>query len=126
MTSQADSICYTIINVPTDNESINELSLKTDLGKFGEESAIHTRTPIDLLTKWIYIIIFFLNKKNQLEKGDVKAKTEALKKLIYLILNGEKFPPNMLMTIIRYVLPCSDHEVKKLLLIFWEIVPKRG
>lgn len=32
----------------------------------------------------------------------------------------------MLMTIIRYVLPSRDHEVKKLLLIFWEIVPKRG
>lgn len=63
---------------------------------------------------------------NTTEHGDVRAKTEALKKLIYLILNGEKFPPNMLMTIIRYVLPCNDHEVKKLLLIFWEIVPKRG
>ena len=34
MSSQADSICYTIINVPTDNESINELSLKNDLGKW--------------------------------------------------------------------------------------------
>lgn len=30
------------------------------------------------------------------------------------------------MIIIRYVLPCQDHQVKKLLLIFWEIVPKRG
>lgn len=60
------------------------------------------------------------------EKGDVKSKTESLKKLIYMILNGEKFPPNMLMTIIRYILPCTDHTIKKLLLIFWEIVPKRG
>ena len=34
MSSQADSICYTIINVSTDNESINELSLKNDLGMF--------------------------------------------------------------------------------------------
>ncbi|XP_054168889.1 coatomer subunit beta-like [Oppia nitens] len=64
--------------------------------------------------------------RNDLEKGDVKSRTEALKKLIYNILNGEKFPPNMLMTVIRYCLPSDDHQIKKLLLIFWEIVPKRG
>ncbi len=28
------------------------------------------------------------------------------------------------MTIIRFVLPSSDHQIKKLLLIFWEIWPK--
>lgn len=60
------------------------------------------------------------------EKGDTKARVEALKKLIYMILNGEKFPPSMLMTIIRYILPIQDHQLKKMLLIFWEIVPKRG
>lgn len=60
------------------------------------------------------------------EKGDTKAKVSALKKLIYMILNGEKFPPNMLMFVIRYLLPSNDHQIKKLLLIFWEIVPKRG
>ena len=32
----------------------------------------------------------------------------------------------MLMIVIRYLLPSNDHQVKKLLLIFWEIVPKRG
>lgn len=69
----------------------------------------------------IELIFFFL-----VERGDDKEKTGALKKLIHLILNGEKFGSNMLMTIIRYVLPSQDHEIKKLLLIFWEIVPKRG
>lgn len=38
-------------------------------------------------------------------------------------MNGEKFP-TILMTIIRFVLPLQDHTIKKLLLIFWEIVPK--
>lgn len=51
---------------------------------------------------------------------------DALQKLIFLILNGEKFPPSMLMAIIRYILPVQDHQIKKMLLIFWEIVPKRG
>lgn len=61
--------------------------------------------------------------KMDLERGDVKVKTEALKKVIHMILAGERIP-GVLMTIIRFVLPHQDHMIKKLLLIFWEIVPK--
>lgn len=39
------------------------------------------------------------------------------------MLNGERLP-NLLMTIIRFVLPLQNHTIKKLLLIYWEIVPK--
>lgn len=58
-----------------------------------------------------------------IEKGDIKKKIEALKKTISIILSGEKIP-GLLMIIIRFVLPLQDHMIKKLLLIFWEIVPK--
>lgn len=61
--------------------------------------------------------------KQDIENGDTKTKTQALKNLIYMILNGEKMP-GLLMTVIRFLLPMQDHTVKKLLLIFWEIVPK--
>ncbi|XP_013161736.1 PREDICTED: coatomer subunit beta isoform X1 [Papilio xuthus] len=61
--------------------------------------------------------------KLDLEKGDIKKKIEALKKTIGIILSGEKIP-GLLMIIIRFVLPLQDHTIKKLLLIFWEIVPK--
>lgn len=61
--------------------------------------------------------------KMDLEKGDIKQKIEALKKTINMILAGERLP-GVLMTIIRFVLPLQDHTIKKLLLIFWEIVPK--
>lgn len=57
------------------------------------------------------------------EKGDSKTKIEALKKVIHMIANGERLP-GLLMIIIRFVLPLQDHTIKKLLLIFWEIVPK--
>jgi len=67
-----------------------------------------------------------MSLRSDIEKGDTKTKTAALKKLIYMILNGDKFPPPMLMLVIRYLLPSTDHQIKKLLLIFWEIVPKRG
>ncbi|XP_026814952.1 coatomer subunit beta [Rhopalosiphum maidis] len=61
--------------------------------------------------------------KSDLEKGDSKTKIEALKKVIHMIANGERLP-GLLMIIIRFVLPLQDHTIKKLLLIFWEIVPK--
>ncbi|XP_017774158.1 PREDICTED: coatomer subunit beta [Nicrophorus vespilloides] len=61
--------------------------------------------------------------KIDLEKGDTKTKIEALKKVINMILAGERMP-SVLMTIIRFVLPLQDHTIKKMLLIFWEIVPK--
>lgn len=64
-----------------------------------------------------------LQLKQDLEKGDVNTKVDALKKTIHMILSGERLP-GLLMTIIRFVLPLQDHMIKKLLLIFWEIVPK--
>ena len=57
------------------------------------------------------------------ESTKVPLKIAALKKLIELQLNGERFP-NLLMVIIRFVMPCDDHLIKKLLHIYWEIVPK--
>ena len=61
--------------------------------------------------------------KQEIEHGDIRTKTEALKKVILMTLNGEKLT-GLLMTIIKYLLPSADHTVKKLLLIFWEIWPK--
>lgn len=61
--------------------------------------------------------------RNDLEHGDNRAKASALKKVIQLVLSGERLP-GLLMIIIRFVLPCNDHQIKKLLLIFWEIWPK--
>ena len=57
------------------------------------------------------------------EHGDIRGKVSALKKVIQLVLNGERLP-GLLMTIIRFLLPSNDHQIKKLLLIFWEIWPK--
>lgn len=44
---------------------------------------------------------------------------------IFFYITGEKFSSAMLMSVIRFLLPTSDHTIKKLLLIYWEIVPKR-
>lgn len=63
--------------------------------------------------------------KNQLEHGDENEKIVALKKSIMLLVGGEKLP-NILMTIIRFVLPSKNHTIKKLLLLYWEVMNKHG
>eukprot|EP00040_Diaphanoeca_grandis_P026421 m.147900 g.147900 ORF g.147900 m.147900 type:complete len:940 (+) comp30569_c0_seq2:169-2988(+) len=63
--------------------------------------------------------------KKDLEQKKVDIKIEALKKVIRMIMAGERFP-SLVMTIIRYVMPNDDHMLKKLLSIYWEIVPKHG
>jgi len=61
--------------------------------------------------------------KKQLETGNVNDKIETLKNVILLMLNGEVLP-QLLMTVIRFVMPVDNHTIKKLLLIYWEIVDK--
>eukprot|EP00742_Colponemidia_sp_Colp-10_P002386 GILJ01002543.1.p1 GENE.GILJ01002543.1~~GILJ01002543.1.p1 ORF type:complete len:968 (-),score=162.96 GILJ01002543.1:186-3032(-) len=61
--------------------------------------------------------------QKQLENGKPKEKLEALKTLVLLMLNGELFP-KMLMVIIRHVVREEDHRIKKILMLYWEIVEK--
>ncbi|KRY01042.1 Coatomer subunit beta [Trichinella pseudospiralis] len=62
--------------------------------------------------------------KELLEKGSLSNKIATLKKLIFAMLHGEKLSAAIVMHVIRFCLPSQDHMMKKLLLIFWEIVPK--
>ena len=59
--------------------------------------------------------------KDGLESSNVQKKIDALRKLILLHLNGEPLP-QLLFTVIQFVLPNEDHTIKKLLLYYWEIV----
>lgn len=61
--------------------------------------------------------------RKSLEKGDVHAKIDALKKIVIATANGEKLP-QLIMTIIRFVMPEPNHTIKKLLLLYWECMEK--
>eukprot|EP00216_Chloropicon_sp_CCMP2111_P006079 CAMPEP_0198237456 /NCGR_PEP_ID=MMETSP1446-20131203/3304_1 /TAXON_ID=1461542 ORGANISM="Unidentified sp, Strain CCMP2111" /NCGR_SAMPLE_ID=MMETSP1446 /ASSEMBLY_ACC=CAM_ASM_001112 /LENGTH=971 /DNA_ID=CAMNT_0043919623 /DNA_START=94 /DNA_END=3009 /DNA_ORIENTATION=+ len=61
--------------------------------------------------------------KDALEKGSEKEKREAMKKCVYLMLNGENMS-QLFMTIVRYVLPSEDHSIQKLLLLYLEQLRK--
>ena len=62
--------------------------------------------------------------KEALEGGGAKEKREAMKKCVYLMLNGENMS-QLFMTIVRYVLPSEDHTIQKLLLLYLEQLQKK-
>eukprot|EP01116_Phalansterium_solitarium_P017107 TRINITY_DN4132_c0_g1_i2.p1 TRINITY_DN4132_c0_g1~~TRINITY_DN4132_c0_g1_i2.p1 ORF type:complete len:946 (+),score=352.53 TRINITY_DN4132_c0_g1_i2:57-2894(+) len=61
--------------------------------------------------------------RKTLETGNEEQKIDALKTAILLMLNGENVT-SLLMTIIRFIMPLDNKLVKKLYLIYLEVVDK--
>lgn len=59
----------------------------------------------------------------QLEKGTDETKLETMRKIITIMLNGDPMP-QLLMHIIRFVMPSKSKPLKKLLYFYYEICPK--
>jgi coatomer subunit beta len=55
--------------------------------------------------------------KEALEGNDAAAKVTAMKKAVIMLLSGEQLP-QLFITIVRYVLPSTNHTVQKLLLLY--------
>ncbi|AET39897.1 coatomer subunit beta Ecym_5117 [Eremothecium cymbalariae DBVPG len=58
-----------------------------------------------------------------LEKGSDSDKIETMKRILVTMLDGNPLF-ELLMHIIRFVMPSKDKRLKKLLYFYWEIVPK--
>lgn len=61
--------------------------------------------------------------KMQLEKGNDESKLETMRRIITVILSGDPMP-QLLMHIIRFVMPSKSKPLKKLLYFYYEICPK--
>ncbi|TVY42157.1 Coatomer subunit beta [Lachnellula subtilissima] len=61
--------------------------------------------------------------RTQLEKGTDEAKVETMKRILTVMLNGDPMP-QLLMHIIRFVMPSKHKALKKLLYFYYEICPK--
>ena len=57
----------------------------------------------------------------QLQKPDTKSKITAMTKIISAELNGEP-QPQLLMYVIRFVMTSDDHQIKRLVLMYLEII----
>ena len=61
--------------------------------------------------------------RTQLEKGSDDTKIETMKNILTVMLNGDPMP-QLLMHIIRFVMPSKSKALKKLLYLYYEICPK--
>lgn len=61
--------------------------------------------------------------KLQLEKGTDETKMDTMRQIITIMLNGDPLP-QLLMHIIRFVMPSRSKPLKKLLYFYYEICPK--
>ncbi|OQD70210.1 hypothetical protein PENDEC_c025G00442 [Penicillium decumbens] len=61
--------------------------------------------------------------KLQLEKGNDETKMETMRTVVTIMLNGDPMP-QLLMHIIRFVMPSKSKSLKKLLYFYYEICPK--
>ena len=52
-----------------------------------------------------------------------QVKIQALKAAIMSMLGGEALP-KVLMQVIRFCINTDDHQLKKLMMLYWEVVPK--
>ncbi|KIW06567.1 uncharacterized protein PV09_02996 [Verruconis gallopava] len=60
-----------------------------------------------------------------LEKGNDDTKVETMKRILATMLAGDPLP-QLLMPIIRFVMPSKHKPLKKLLYLYYEICPKHG
>ena len=61
--------------------------------------------------------------RTQLEKGTDESKIGTMKSILTIMLNGDPMP-QLLMHIIRFVMPSKSKPLKKLLYFYYEICPK--
>ncbi|SCU86976.1 LAME_0D08306g1_1 [Lachancea meyersii CBS 8951] len=61
--------------------------------------------------------------QKSLEKGSDEEKISTMKRILVMMLDGNPMP-EMLMHVIRFVMPSKNKQLKKLLYFYWEIVPK--
>ena len=61
--------------------------------------------------------------KQQLESTSETIKIQTMKRLLHQMLNGDSLD-SILMHVIRFIMPSKNKILKKLLLLFWELVSK--
>jgi vesicle coat complex subunit len=83
--------CYTVINDVDESEAPTEASLRTELG----EHCSNAFPP------------FLSQELTLVEKGDIKVKISALKKVILLLQQGERMPSLLMVSFIHILIDCN-------------------
>ena len=61
--------------------------------------------------------------RKRLEGSDVQDKCDAMREMIVQMSNGANLQ-QLVMTVIRFCINVESHELQKLIMLYWELVPK--
>lgn len=78
---------------------------------------------------WLYVdgqVTPYTEPLNKMQNKDFSIKQSALTTCLYSMIADDSYPDNLMIQAIKYVNPCDDLEIKKLLLLFWEVIEKHN
>lgn len=79
---------------------------------------------------WLYVdgqvLSSYKDQFAKMESKDFNEKEKAISNCLYSMLVEETYPDDLMIQAIKFVNPCEDINIKKLLLLFWEVIEKRN
>ena len=78
---------------------------------------------------WLYVdgqpVTSYKNQYVKMQSKELSDKEEAITNCLYSMIVEENYPDDLMIQAIKFVNPVEDTEIKKLLLLFWEIIEKK-
>ena len=79
---------------------------------------------------WLYVdgevVSSFKEEYTEMQSKDFNKKEIAVSNCLYSMINEENYPDDLMIQVIKYVNPCEDILIKKILLLFWEVIDKKN
>ena len=76
---------------------------------------------------WLYVDgepCSYNEPMNKMQSKDIDEKKLAVQTCLYSMIVDAVYPDNLMIQAIKYVNTCDDVEIKKVLLLFWEVIEK--
>ena len=79
---------------------------------------------------WLYVdgevVSSFKEEYTKMQSKDFQQKETATSSCLYSMICEENYPDDLMIQVIKYVNPCEDIIIKKILLLFWEVIDKKN
>lgn len=79
---------------------------------------------------WLYVDGPILNSYSEqykkMQSKDFNEKEEAIQNCLYSMIVDDTYPDDLMIQAIKFVNPVEDVKIKKLIMLFWEIIEKKN
>lgn len=79
---------------------------------------------------WLYIdgnvLSSYKDQYSKMQSKEMNDKEKSIRRCLESMIVEENYPDDLMIQVIKYVNPCESVDIKKILLLFWEIIEKRN